>query len=235
MGSTRLPGKHMKQILGKPMLAYLIERLRRVKRADEIVLATTTSPSDDIFLDFCIQNKLPFFRGSEEDVLQRFFEAAEIYQGDVIVRITADCPLIDPEVIDAVIDFFLTHSYDYVSNVASRTYPRGMDVEVFSKESFAKVAQEGQKPDEREHVTPYYYRHPELFKLGAMKGREDHSALRLTVDTPEDFALIKTVIEALYPTHPQFTLGDIVQAFQQHPEWKGINAHVQQRKLEEAP
>jgi len=232
MGSTRLPGKHLKTVLGKPLLSFLLERLRRVKKSNLIVLATTINPADDVLMDFAVKEHLPFFRGSEEDVLDRFLQAGRIYSADVLVRITADCPLIDPALIDEIIDFFLSHSYDYVSNVLSRTYPRGMDVEVFSMPSFEKVSQMAKQADEREHVTPYYYRHKELFKLGYVRSPVDYSYLRLTVDTPDDFTLIKTILEEIYPSNPNFTLQDLLDQFKKHPEWLAINAHVEHKQIE---
>lgn len=232
MGATRLPGKVLKAVMGKPLLSYLVERLKRVKKVDQLVLATTTNPSDDVLMEFCVKEHLPFFRGSEENVLDRFLQTARIYKGEVIVRITADCPLIDPAIVDEAIDFFLNHPYDYVSDVLTRTYPRGMDVEVFSISSFEKVAKEAQREDEKEHVTPYYLRHPEQFKLGQVTSKENNSHLRLTVDTPEDFTLIKTLLEELYPKNRKFTLEDILKTLKAHPEWVQINAHVKQRILD---
>lgn len=231
MGATRLPGKPLKLIMGRPMLSYQLERLRRVSLADEIVLATSTNPLDMQLVDFCKQEELPFFRGSEEDVLERFLEAARQYKADVIVRNTADCPLSDPVIIDKVIATFLEGSYDYVTNSPNCNYPRGTDVEVFSMQTLERVAREANRPEEREHVTPYYYRHPELFKLRKVLHPTDLSSYRLTVDTLEDFALITQIFESLYPKKPQFSLGDVVEMLQQHPEWVAINAHVKQKGL----
>lgn len=235
MGATRLPGKPLKQIMGRPMLSYLVERLDRVTMADAVVLATTTNPQDSQLVDFCEENKLPFFRGSEEDVLDRFLQAARLYHADVIVRITADCPLMDPELVDQVIHTFLKGDYDYVTNrLDSGSYfPRGMDVEVFSMQSFENVAKEAQRPAEREHVTLFYYRHPERFKIRLVMNESDLSHYRWTVDTPEDFQLITTVIQNLYPVNSEFSFQDLVTAFKQHPEWAAINAQVRQKSLGE--
>jgi len=233
MGSTRLPGKHLKEVLGKPLIAYLLERLRRVHNADAIVLATTVNPLDDQLVAFSKKHHLPFFRGSEDDVLDRFYQCAKEFKADIIVRITADCPLIDPAVIDEVIECFLTNraNLDYVSNTEKRTFPRGMDVEVFSFNSLKKVHAEAKMPEEKEHVTPYYYRHPELFRIGSIMRSKDESRYRWTVDTNADFKLVKTVLENIYPKKPGFTLNDLLNLFDEHPEWMKINANVQQKTL----
>lgn len=233
MGSTRLPGKHLKLILGRPVLSYLIERLRRTKLVDEIVLATTTNPLDDQLVNFCKTENLAYFRGPEEDVLERFLQGAKKFDADVIVRISGDCPLIDPQVVDSVIDRFL-HSvppYDYVANTLNRTFPRGMDAEVFSRQSLEKLALKATQPEEREHVTPYYYQHPEMFKLGSVERKHNDSHHRWTVDTEDDFTLIRTVLEEIYPKNPEASLDDLLALFNKHPEWLEINAHIKQKPL----
>jgi len=236
MGSTRLPGKPLKTIMGRPMISYLLERLWRVTKADAIVLATTTNPQD-IQLVACGQrDKLPVYRGSEEDVLDRFLQAAHQHHADVIVRITADCPLMDPALVDQAIDHFLNGNFDYVSTCLDEQsrFPRGMDVEVFSMKSFEGIAEEAKLPEEREHVTLYYYRHPEKFKLGSVVNKNpDLAKYRLTVDTPEDFQLITTILEYLYPRKKTFDLEDIATTLLQHPEWAEINAHVKQKEIGE--
>ena len=143
MGSTRLPGKVLMPVLGKPLLGYLIERLQAVKEADGIVVLTSTDSADDVIANYCEQNGISYFRGSEEDVLARYYEAANLLQPDAIVRVTGDCPLIDPEVIDQAAYFFRQHypSYDYLSNSLEQTYPRGLDVEIFSYEGLEEVFQ----------------------------------------------------------------------------------------------
>lgn len=231
MGATRFPGKPLKEIMGRPMLSYQLERLRRVKRVDEIVLATTTHPRDDCLVAFCEKEKIPYFRGSEDDVLDRFLQAAREHRAQILVRITGDCPLSDPNLIDQVIEFFLKGGYDYVTNSPNCNFPRGVDVEVFSMSSFEKLNGLAKLTEEHEHVTPYYYRHPEIFKLGKWIHPVDLSHYRWTVDTPEDFQLVTTVFENLYPKNPHFGIDDIVQAFQKHPEWEKINAHIKQKAL----
>lgn len=235
MTSTRLPGKILKNVLGKPLLEFQVERLRRVKLADEIVIATTTNNTDQPIINLCEKLHMPYFRGSEDDVLSRYYGAAELHKADVVVRVTSDCPVIDPQVIDKVIQFYLDHytEYDYVSNCLRRTYPRGMDTEVFSfhalREAFLKATAQ---PD-REHVAPFIHMNPQRFRLASVVYFEDQSCHRWTVDTPEDFELIRRIIEALYPHTPQFTLEDCLNLISQHPDWSTINANVNQKKYGE--
>jgi spore coat polysaccharide biosynthesis protein SpsF len=233
MGSTRLPGKILREVLDKPLLAYEIERLRRVSKVDEVVIATTKNPSDKPVVDFCQHEQVPIFRGSEEDVLDRFFRAAKAFSADVVVRVSGDCPLIDHNIVDEVIQFYLDHypEYTYVSNTLERTYPRGLDVEVFSFEALKKTAKEAVKPEEREHVTPYIYGYPDRFALGSVIHSPDLSGHRWTVDTEEDFELIDKLLRVLYPVKPDFTMEDVLGQLDDHPEWASINAHIQQKPL----
>ncbi|MBD2544982.1 cytidylyltransferase domain-containing protein [Planktothricoides raciborskii] len=239
MTSTRLPGKVLKQVLGKPLLEYQIERLQRVKLADEIVIATTKNQTDDPIVDLCVseairRNRLSvaYFRGSESDVLERYYQAAAAHQASVVVRVTSDCPLIDPQVIDRVIDYYLQNqsNYDYVSNGIKRTYPRGMDTEVFSFSVLEQAFLEATAQPDREHVTPFIYLQPQRYRLGHVLYAEDCSHHRWTVDTPEDFDLIKKIIEAVYPNQPNFTLEDCLHLLQKHPEWYFINSHIEQKQ-----
>ena len=231
MGSTRLPGKILKTILGKPLLGYLIERLQRVSLADKIIIATTTNESDNTIVDFCQKEGVSVFRGSEEDVLSRYYLSAEENQADVVVRITSDCPLSDPKLIDSCIQFFLdnTHQYDYVSNSIERTYPRGFDVEVFSSGALWKAHKLAFSASDREHVTLFMYKNPKQFRVGSIKQGKDLSEYRLTVDTPEDFELIRLILESLYPKNPNFNLEDVTKILEEQPEWVKINAHIQQK------
>lgn len=235
MGSTRLPGKSMKELLGMPMLAFLLERLSLVKLADSIVVATSDKPEDDSIAALCEAKKIPCFRGSEEDVLSRYKGAAEKAHATAVVRISGDCPLMDPAIVDQIIQRYidLAPEVDYVSNTLERTFPRGMDVELFSKSALDQAEEQSKKREEREHVTPYIYRHPELFHLHNVRASKDHSSLRLTVDTPADFQLIHLICEALYPTKPQFTLEDILKLFHKHPEWISINADIKQKTIDQ--
>ena len=235
MTSTRLPGKVLKQVLGKPLLEYQIERLQRVKLANEIVIATTTNETDEPIVELCNRLAVAYFRGSEDDVLSRYYGAATAHKADLVVRVTSDCPLIDPQVIDTVIDYCLQNQshYDYVSNSLERTYPRGMDTEVFSFSTLQQAFGEATAQPDREHVTPFIYRQPARYRLGHVIYSEDCSHHRWTVDTPEDFELIQKIIEAVYPNQPNFTLEDCLRLLQEQPAWYLINSHIEQKQYGE--
>ena len=229
MGSTRLPGKVLKPVLGKPLLGYLIERLRQVKNAQAFVVLTTTQKADDEICAYCQAQGVAVFRGSEEDVLSRYYQAAVKRQPEAIVRITADCPLIDPDIVDQMIKTF-QHLHDsgaYLSN--GQSFPRGLDVEIFSFQTLATAHAHARDPWEREHVTPYIYRHPELFRLHDFKAPSPSARHRWTVDTIEDFELVKNILESLYPLNPQFRLADILALLERNPTWSQINAHIVQK------
>lgn len=232
MTSSRLPGKILMPVLGKPLLAYEIERLQRCNNVDDLVVATTTNTQDDTVAEWCNQQDVPCFRGSEPDVLERFHGAAQQAQADVVIRVTGDCPLIDPLVVDAVIAAYESNTVDYASNTLDRTFPRGLDVEVFSATVLTTCHQEAFDPVDREHVTPYIYRHPERFTITQYRQPSNHSHLRWTVDTPEDLELIRRVIEALYPDKPDFSQADILALLDKNPDWSQINAHIEQIKVQ---
>ncbi|MCK5082502.1 MAG: glycosyltransferase family protein [Candidatus Omnitrophica bacterium] len=235
MGSTRLPGKIMKSVLGKPLLEYLLERLQRVEKSDEICVATTTKLQEQSILDVCSRMSVKTFRGSEEDVLQRYFLAAQYLKADAIVRVTSDCPLIDPAEIDKLIGCYLENlnRYDYIADGPKRSYPWGMGSEIFSFEALKQAYENAKSKPEREHVTPYIYWNPHLFRLGNLAYKEDQKDHRWTVDTPEDFELVTKIIENLCPIKPEFSIEDILNLVQENPEWKEINCHVVQKKARE--
>jgi spore coat polysaccharide biosynthesis protein SpsF len=232
MGSTRLPGKVMLPLMGEPILHFLINRLQKVKLVAQIVIATTEKTNDDVIAEFCESSNIACFRGSEDDVLSRYKAAADAFGGQIIVRITSDCPLIDPALIDLIIvSFLMTHPpADYVSNTLERTYPRGMDVEVFSYESLAIADKEAKLLSEREHVTPFIYNHPDRFKIKQVRQEEDTSSHRWTLDTPEDYRLITLLAENLYPKKPNFNLEDLTQLISKHSDWSLINSHIAQKR-----
>lgn len=235
MASTRLPGKILKKVLDKTLLEYQLERLSRVKLADHVIVATTDQEQEQPIIDLCQKLDVPYFRGSEEDVLSRYYGAATKYQADTIVRVTSDCPLIDPVVVDKVIDFYLAHQsdYDYASNTFPElTYPRGMDTEVFSCKALKEAFEEAVDQVEREHVTIFIKRRPKRYRIINLPYEKDYSYYRLTVDTPDDFELIKRMITALYPTNPNFTLEDCLTLLAKHPEWAKINAEIKQKNVE---
>jgi spore coat polysaccharide biosynthesis protein SpsF len=231
MNSSRLPGKVLRPILGRPALELLIERLRRARRVRQVVLATTSHGADDALE--CLAGRLGIacFRGSEEDVLDRVLRAAQHVAGDVIVEITGDSPLLDPEVIDRVVEAYLAGGYDYVSNNRRHTYPLGLDAQVFSTATLAEVAQLTQDPADREHVSLYIYEHPQRYRIGNVEsGLPPGCAdVRLTLDTPEDLALITAIYEELYPSNPAFGLHDVLALLQRRPELRELNNHVRQR------
>ncbi|MFZ5981803.1 MAG: cytidylyltransferase domain-containing protein [Candidatus Zixiibacteriota bacterium] len=234
-GSTRLPGKIFKEVLGKPLLEYHLERLREIKNAEAIVVATTDKSADDKVFNFCREKKINCFRGSEDDVLDRYYRTAGEYEAEAVVRVTSDCPLIDPEVVDGVIAAFLENAgrFDYASNTLVRTYPRGLDCEIFPKTVLDEIHGLTAEKTDREHVTAYIYRHPEKYRLLNVPRLLDVSHYRWTVDTADDFELVSRMLEALYPRKPEFRLEDCLQLFEQHPDWEAINRHIVQKALEE--
>lgn len=233
MRSTRLPGKVLLSILGRPMLELMVERLRRASALDDIVIATSQDPSCAPIGELADRLGIRCFRGSEEDVLGRVLAAGRAAGADVLVRTTGDCPLIDPLVVSRVVETFLGSGVDYCSNTLERTYPRGMDVEVFPLQVLQEVGQLTQDPADREHVSLYIYQHPERFRLlNVASGLPPEATeLRLTVDTPKDFALVTAIYEKLYPTKPHFSLTDILAVFVQYPELRNINRTVVQKAV----
>ena len=232
MTSTRLPGKVLMPLAGAPMLSRLIERLRRVKLADAIVIATTTNATDDPITNLCDALGVACHRGSEHNVLSRYAEAARLHGADVVVRITSDCPLIDPALVDQVIAAYEEGDSDYVSNMLPPTWPYGMAVEVFSATALNEAHAEAAREEEREHVTPFIDRHPERYGLRNVRSPQDLSQHRWTVDTPEDYELVHRLFEAIHPEHPEFTLEHLLAAMDAHPEWMLINRHIEQKQVQ---
>lgn len=231
MKSTRLPGKNLRPILGRPMLEMLIERLKRCRMLDGIVVATTPDVTDDVIEVLCGKLGVSCFRGSMEDVLDRVLRAAQSVDADVIVEITGDCPLTDPGIVDQAVEFFLGNKYDYVSNVLQLTYPLGIAVQVFPVKVLEEVSRLTQDPADREHVSLYIYEHPERYALHNIESGlpEKYRNYRLTVDTSEDFALICAIFEALYPDKPAFDLGDMLAFLDSNPALLELNRGIQQR------
>ncbi len=232
MGSTRLPGKVLKPIIGKPILWHVVNRTRQARLVDKVIVATTTLEDDQPIVDLCTSEGWLCFRGSENDLLDRYYQAASHYGADVIVRITSDCPLIDPGVVDKVVGEFLKgrSRLDYVSNgLPHRTYPRGLDTEVFSFATLKKAWSEDADPAWREHVTPYIYRHPELFRLGGVTNPADYSHMRWTVDTIEDLTLVSKIYD--YFNRADFTWQEALEVVQDHPDWLEINKHIKQKTV----
>lgn len=232
MGSTRLPGKILLEAAGKPLLLHQVERLRRVREADGIIIATTVNEADDAVAAFAAGQGLCCFRGSEDDVLGRFLGAAEAFGARRIVRVTADCPLLDPLVLDRLIRHFRAEEdqWDYGSNTLTRTYPRGLDAEIFPLRVLREAEREARSPAEREHVTPFIYRRPERYRLLDLRHEVDLSRHRWTVDTAEDFELVRNLLEELLPRKPRFGLADCLVALEAHPDWFHLNHLVEQKK-----
>jgi spore coat polysaccharide biosynthesis protein SpsF len=211
MSSTRLPGKVLKPILGRPMMALQIERLRRARLIGDLVVATSIEPGDDVVADCATGFGCRVSRGPLADVLARYAGALEEHgPADHVVRVTADCPLTDWRVIDRVIEAHLAGGADYTSNTVERTYPKGLDVEIVRAPLLRAAAAEASDPYEREHVTPFFYFRPERFRLAQVTRTPDQNLLRWTVDTPADLAFTRSVYEALYATKPGFLSEDIL-------------------------
>lgn len=225
--SSRLPNKVLLPILGKPMLSHQIARLKKVKTPHQLIVATSVLASDNSIEALCKQLKINCFRGSLNDVLGRYYQAALANNPENkvknIVRVTGDCPLIDSNIIDQVIDLFSLNQVDYCSNCEPATFPDGLDVEVFSFEALKESNLLAKKPSEREHVTAFIRNNPELFKRTNYSHEPDLSHYRWTVDEPEDFDLINEIYSSLYPNKPDFTLADILDLLQQKPELTKIN------------
>lgn len=230
MGSTRLPEKTMKNILGKPMLAHLIERLKRAQLIDEIIIATTAEERDKPIMTLARQYGVKCFAGSEEDVLDRYFQAATKYRAEIIVRITSDCPLMDPKVVNKVIETFLSGTYDYVSNTINTTYPDGLDVEVFSYQALKKAWSEAKKPSEREHVTSYIWNHPEIFRIVNVSHEKNFSYMRWSVDTENDLKFVREIYERLYKEDSIFYMQDILRLLEKYPALLEINKDLKRNE-----
>lgn len=230
MGSTRLPGKMLLNIAGKPTIQHVWERIRLSKTIDEIVLATGKDQDNDPLANWAEYNKVNFYRGSENDVLDRYYNAAKEAAADAIVRITGDCPLLDFQIVDKVVEEFKRVNYDYVCNTQPPTYPDGLDTEVFSFQALEKAWREAKLKSEREHVTSYIWKHPEIFKLGNILNDEDLSNYRLTLDTKEDLDLIGLIIGECQKQKKFCGLNEIIRIIKDHPEWLSINAHHQRNE-----
>jgi spore coat polysaccharide biosynthesis protein SpsF len=225
MSSTRLPGKVMRPLLGQPMIARQIERVRRASRLSGLVVATSDRPGDDILADWCAAASVDCFRGDLDDVLARFLGAlAAKGWPEQCVRLTADCPLADPELIDRAIGEHIESGADYTHVQSRWTFPKGLDVEVFRTGVLREVGRIATGAD-REHVTRYIYTHPDRFRIHAID-RDPPLRYRWTVDTPEDFAFVEAIYAALYPAKPAFTSDDILDWQTHHPDRVLVNTEV---------
>jgi len=233
MGSTRLYGKVMMEIMGKPMLWHIVTRLSRSKLINKIVIATSLDRKDDIIADFCEKQGINFYRGSEKDVLDRYYQAVKLYNADVAVRITGDCPLIDYKITDKAISCYLKNikHFSGASNVIERTYPRGFDTEVISREALEQVWKKAKKNYQREHVTSYIYEHPDLFNMYSVKNNKDLSYLRWTVDKKADLRLDREIYKKLFQKKNIFLMKDILKIVEKEPVLMEINKNIKQKEL----
>jgi len=220
MGSTRLPGKTLMPIVGRPMLARLLDRLRPARSLHELVVATTDRVGDDAIELLCKRENVCCFRGSELDVLDRVLRAAQSRAADVIAEITADCALLDAATVDPVVERFLRGDCDFAWNNFVKTFPVGFGVRVFTTRALAEIAQLTRDPDEREHVSLYFWRHPERFRIASVESGlpPECSGYRLVVDTADDFALVSAIFHALLPENPAFGVADVVRLLESRPE-----------------
>ncbi len=228
MGSSRLPGKMLEDLAGAPLLARVIERMQHCETLDGLVLATTTQPEDDALVDLALDYGVAVYRGAVDDVLDRFAQAAQLADAALIVRITADDPFKDPRVTDHAVRLWLERpdQLDYVSNTLQPTYPEGLDIEVFTRAALERAWREARLPSEREHVTPYIWKHPDRFRVHNFTHTEDLSHLRWTVDYPQDLAFARAVYERLYRPGEVFLMEDILALLRREPDLAAINAGI---------
>jgi spore coat polysaccharide biosynthesis protein SpsF len=229
MGSTRLPGKVLMDLNGVPMLKYQVGRIKQSKLIDQVVVATSTLPQDDEIAIFCKKYNIAFFRGSENDVLSRYYDAATEYNADTIVRLTADCPLLDPDVIDRTIALFQQDNLDYAANTVppeNSQYPDGSDVEVFSMSALKRAHQEATSEEDREHVTFYFWKSKQkkTFKTAQLSNTEDWSKYRFTVDYPEDYEVVQRIDKELKKKKQFGSLQEIIEILKNYSEIIELNS-----------
>lgn len=211
-------------VQGKSLLMWLVDRARRSSRIDELIVATSDRPEDDPLAELCVKAGVGCFRGDLDDVLDRFYRAAASKKPERVVRLTADCPLMPAHIVDELVDFHDRGGYDYSSNALDPTLPDGLDAEIMQLSVLEAAWREAKLPSEREHVTAFIYNRPERFKIGSLKYPHDQSALRWTVDEPEDLELVRAIAEGLAPAKPDFTYRDILDFVERNPRLKSINA-----------
>lgn len=234
MGSSRLPGKVLMKICGQPMLGWVIKRAGGSRLISKIVVATTNSPADDPIEEFCLKSGADCFRGSEFDVLDRYYQSAKYFEAEIVVRLTADCPLIDPVLIDDCIEKLMAESADFSANRLpppfQRTFPIGLDVEVATFKALEAAWKTAMKPFEREHVMPYLYDKGNGFKIALLDSEENLGNLRWTVDTADDLVFVQQVVEWL-GCRLDFSWKDVLQILKEHPELAKINAGIAHKSL----
>ncbi|MFH1462592.1 MAG: glycosyltransferase family protein [bacterium] len=229
--STRLPGKVLMKISGKPMLWHIISRLSCSKKISQIILAIPDTKENNLLEEFAKKEKIRYCRGSEEDVLARYYETAKKFKASVIIRITADCALIDPEVLDKVIEEHLKSGADYTANILKRTYPKGLEVEIMTFQALKKSYQEAKAAPEREHVTLYIRQHPEKFKRVNVENSKDLSSFRWTVDEKEDLEFVREIYKRLYQSSRIFLMEEIVELLEKEPQLLEINKNIKRKPI----
>ncbi len=228
MSSSRLPGKVLMDISGKPMLLRVIERTIRAKTINDVAVITSLNQDDNAIEIICLNNKIKCFRGSLNDVLDRYYRAAVHFSAEAVVRITADCPLLDSGIVDLIVSTFEKGDYDYVSNTLECTYPDGLDTEIFTMAALEKAWFMARLKSEREHVTVFIYKHPELFRVNNVKHQKDFSSLRWTVDTPSDLEFVRTVYANFVDDY--FGMEEVLRYLSIHPELNELNAGHQRNE-----
>ncbi len=236
MTSSRLPGKVMKEIAGFPMIFHVVNRVDLAKSIDEVVVATTIDPQDDPIEQYCNENKINCFRGHPYDVLDRFYQTSVANQADVIVRITADCPMIDPELIDELVYDYFEAGVDFVANRLpppwKRSYPIGLDIEIVSFENLKRAWKEATSSFEREHVMPYFYDEPGRFNILVKSHVPDYGSRRLTVDTPQDLEFVRTIFKHFSP-RINFSWIEVMDLLNNKPELEQINSSVNAKQVDD--
>lgn len=235
MGSTRLPGKVLMLLAGTPVLKHVFDRVQKASLLSKVIVATTKNSIDDKIVNFCKQLNIDCFRGEEDDVLGRYYFVAQLYQADIVVRITADCPLLDGTLLNTMLGMFIAAKtpIDYLSNAIKRTYPIGLDAEIFTFSALEQTFFDAKKDYQREHVTPYIYENPTLFKLQGYESKINYSYYRWTLDTIEDYQFIRLIYDRLYKYNPFFSTEDIYALLKKEPELLKINSHIKQKILKE--
>jgi spore coat polysaccharide biosynthesis protein SpsF len=224
MSSTRLPGKVLMELVGKPVLEHVVERLQTCRRVDGVMVATSIDASDDLIERWCAQAKVPCYRGSLLDVLDRYVQAARAFGADAVVRITADCPAIDPNIVDEIIEKFLNDKYDIYG--LKGEFPDGLDCTVFATSALERAWQEASLPSEREHVGPYIEKNPQLFRSGGLEKFRGLQHLRWTLDEPRDYAFLIEIFSRLYRANKPFSAEDVLALIEREPELVAINADI---------
>lgn len=231
MGSTRLPGKVMKPIAGRPMIHHVVERTRRVDGVDRVVVATSNQAGERPLVEYVEGlDQVELYRGPEDDVLRRYFDAARAFDARAVVRITGDCPLLSPRVSSRVVEAYHRRECDGATNTLERTFPRGLDTAVVSLDALRRTHEEAASPADREHVTRYIWSNPDRFSLINVTDDRDRCHHRWTVDEPADLQLVRWIYDALYSPGEVFEYQRVLQVLDEHPRWMEINAGVDQKR-----